>query len=256
MILFPAIDIQDGKCVRLRRGDFREATIFGDDPVARARLWQEEGAQALHVVDLDGARMGRMVNLPIVEEIAEAVSIPVQYGGGVRTSETLKVISGGPVDRVVIGTGAVINEDFLSEAVTTLGDKLVISVDAERGMVTTHGWQQRSSVSAIKFTKHLQEWGVRHILYTDIDRDGMMMGPNLPATKELAESVDVDIIASGGISSLDDLSALKGLGLPNVSSVIVGRALYEGTFTIAEAREILDNDNRTGSPGELRRARR
>lgn len=240
MILFPAIDIQDGKCVRLRRGDFNEATIFGDDPVARARLWQDEGAQALHVVDLDGAREGRLVNLAVIEEIAETVTIPVQYGGGIRDSKTLQVIASGPVDRVVIGTGAVVNEDFLKEAVAALGDKLVISVDAERGMVTTHGWQQRSSVSAIKFTTYLQEQGVRHILYTDIARDGMMMGPNLEATSELAETVDIDIIASGGISSLEDLRALKSLGIENISSVIVGRALYEGTFTIAEARAILD----------------
>jgi phosphoribosylformimino-5-aminoimidazole carboxamide ribotide isomerase len=240
MILFPAIDIQDGKCVRLRRGDFEEATIFGDDPVARARLWQDEGAQALHVVDLDGAREGKLVNLAIIEEIAETISIPVQYGGGIRTSETLRVIAGGPVERVVIGTGAVVDEAFLKEAVAALGSKLVISVDAERGLVTTHGWQERSSVSAVKFASFLQEQGVRHVLYTDIDRDGMMMGPNLKSTGELAESVDIDIIASGGISSLEDLKALKGLGLENISSVIVGRALYEGTFTINEARAILD----------------
>lgn len=240
MILFPAIDIQGGKCVRLRRGDFREATVFGDDPVARARLWQEEGAQVLHVVDLDGAREGRLVNLAIIEEIAGNVTIPVQFGGGIRDSETLRDIAGGPVDRVVIGTGAVINEDFLQEAVAVLEERLVISVDADQGMVTSHGWQQRSSVPAIRFTKHLQEQGVRRVLYTDIARDGMMMGPNLRATRELAESVDIDIIASGGISSLDDLRALKDMGLPNVSSVIVGRALYEGTFTIAEARAILD----------------
>lgn len=240
MILFPAIDIQGGKCVRLRRGDFREATIFGDDPVAHARLWENEGAQALHVVDLDGAREGRLVNLPIVEEIAEKTSIPVQYGGGIRTSETLRVIAGGPVDRVVIGTGAVIDEGFLREAVAALGSKLVISVDAERGLVTTHGWQERSTVSAVKFAGYLKQEGIRHILYTDIDRDGMMMGTNLVAIRELAEAVDIDIIASGGISSLDDLRALKDMGLPNVSSAIVGRALYEGTFTISEARAILD----------------
>jgi phosphoribosylformimino-5-aminoimidazole carboxamide ribotide isomerase len=240
MILLPAIDIQDGKCVRLRRGDFKEATIFGDDPVARAKLWQDEGAQALHVVDLDGAREGKLVNLAVIEEIAETVSIPVEYGGGIRTSETLRVIAGGPVDRVVIGTGAVVDKAFLKEAVAALGSKLVISVDAERGLVTTHGWQERSSVSAVKFGSYLQEQGVGHILYTDIDRDGMMMGMNLKATRELAETVDIDIIASGGISSLDDLRALKDMDVANISSVIVGRALYEGTFTIAEARAILD----------------
>jgi phosphoribosylformimino-5-aminoimidazole carboxamide ribotide isomerase len=240
MILYPAIDIQGGKCVRLRRGDFDEATVFGDDPVARARVWEEEGAQALHVVDLDGAREGRLVNLTIVEEIAENVSIPVQYGGGIRSADTLKVIAGGPVTRVVVGTGAVVDEDFLKLAVATLGDQLVISVDAERGMVTTHGWQERSSVSAPRFAQHLHEHGVHHVLYTDIDRDGMMMGMNLPATREMAEAADIDVIASGGISSIEDVKALKDLAVRNISGVIVGRALYEGRFNIAEARAILD----------------
>ncbi|MHB0915719.1 MAG: 1-(5-phosphoribosyl)-5-[(5-phosphoribosylamino)methylideneamino]imidazole-4-carboxamide isomerase [Thermoleophilia bacterium] len=240
MILFPAIDIQGGKCVRLLRGDFSAATVFGNDPVFRAELWQEEGAQALHVVDLDGAREGKLVNLAIIEEIADKLTIPVQYGGGIRNAETLNLIASGPVSRVVIGTGAVTDEDFLNQAVAALGDRLVISVDADRGMVATHGWQQRSSVTAVKFTTHLQEQGVRHVLYTDIARDGMMMGPNLESTRQLAETVDIDIIASGGISSLEDLRALKSLGVPNISSVIVGRALYEGIFTIAEARALLD----------------
>jgi phosphoribosylformimino-5-aminoimidazole carboxamide ribotide isomerase len=240
MILYPAIDIQGGKCVRLRRGDFTEATVFGDDPVARARFWEEEGAQALHVVDLDGAREGRLVNLTIVEEIAEKVSIPVQYGGGIRSAETLKVIAGGPVTRVVVGTGAVVDEKFLELSVATLGDQLVISVDAERGMVTTHGWQQRSAVSAPRFAQHLHEHGVRHVLYTDIDRDGMLMGMNMPATREIAEAADIDVIASGGISSIEDIKALKDLAVRNISGVIVGRALYEGRFTVAEARAILN----------------
>lgn len=240
MILFPAIDIQGGKCVRLLRGDFSEATVFGNDPVFRAELWQEEGAQALHVVDLDGAREGKLVNLAIIEEIADKLKIPVQYGGGIRNEETLNLIASGPVSRVVIGTAVVTDEDFLKKAVATLGDRLVISVDADRGMVATHGWQQRSSVTAVKFTTHLQELGVRHVLYTDIARDGMMMGPNLESTRELAETVEIDIIASGGISSLEDLRALKALGVANISSVIVGRALYEGIFTIAEARALLD----------------
>ena len=240
MILYPAIDIQDGQCVRLKRGDFAEATVFSTDPVARAKMWQEEGAEALHVVDLDGARLGRLVNLALIEEIAETLSIPVEFGGGIRTLDDLKLIHEGPVHRVVLGTSAVHDQQLLLEAVRLMGDRLVISVDAERGMVTTHGWQEKSSVSAIRFSSYLQSEGVRHILYTDIDRDGMMMGMNLETTRELAEAVDIDIIASGGISSLDDLVRLKKLVLPNISSVIVGRALYEGCFSITEARAILD----------------
>lgn len=240
MILYPAIDIQDGQCVRLKRGDFAEATVFSTDPVARAKMWEEEGAEALHVVDLDGARLGKLVNLALIEEIAETLTIPVEFGGGIRTLEDLKMIHEGPVHRVVLGTSAVHDQELLLEAVKLMGDRLVISVDADRGMVTTHGWQEKSSVSAINFASYLQGEGVRHILYTDIDRDGMMMGPNLETTSELAEAVAIDIIASGGISSLDDLRRLKELGLPNISSVIVGRALYDGCFTVAEARAILD----------------
>ncbi|MFA6001987.1 MAG: 1-(5-phosphoribosyl)-5-[(5-phosphoribosylamino)methylideneamino]imidazole-4-carboxamide isomerase [Thermoleophilia bacterium] len=240
MILFPAIDIQNGQCVRLRRGDFQDATVFSTDPVARAKQFEDEGAQALHVVDLDGARLGKMVNLSIVEEIAETVSIPVEYGGGIRTREDLVKIQEGPINRVVLGTSAVTDQALLLEAVSILGDKLVISVDAERGLVTTHGWQEKSSVSAVRFAGFLQGEGVHHILYTDIDRDGMMMGMNLDAVSELAKSVDIDIIASGGISDIIDLVHLKKLGLRNISSVIVGRALYEGKFTVSEARAILD----------------
>ena len=240
MIIFPAIDIQNGQCVRLRRGDFAEATVFSTDPVARAKMFQDEGAQALHVVDLDGARLGKMVNLALIEEIAETISSPVEFGGGVRSLEDLQLIHDGPISRVILGTSAVTDQPLLMKAVKLMGEQLVISVDADRGMVTTHGWQEKSSVSAVRFASYLQNEGVRHILYTDIDRDGMMMGMNLDAVRELAESVDIDIIASGGISSLDDLKRLKALGVPNISSVIVGRALYEGTFTIAEARAILD----------------
>ncbi len=240
MILYPAIDIQGGECVRLRRGDFADATVFSTDPVARAREWEEAGAQALHVVDLDGAREGEPVNLETVEEIAARVSIPVQFGGGIRTVETLERISRGPIARAIIGTGAVIDQGFLMQAVRTLKGRLIVSVDADRGMVTTHGWQEQTMVSAIRFAGFLQSQGVKHILYTDIARDGMMMGMNLDAVDELAAAVDIDIIASGGISSLDDLRRLKALERENISGVIVGRALYEGSFTVAEARQVLE----------------
>lgn len=239
MILYPAIDIQNGECVRLRRGDFNEATVFSRDPVARAELFEKEGAEALHVVDLDGAREGRLVNFPIIEEIAETISIPVECGGGIRTIDDLKMINDGAVSRVVIGTGAVVDEYFLREAVKVMDGKLMVSIDADNGMVTTHGWQRRSAVSAVSFARNLSKEGVTHIMYTDIDRDGMMTGMNLRAVQELAEAVELDIVASGGISSLEDLAALRQLDLPHISGVIVGRALYEGRFTIAQAKEVL-----------------
>lgn len=240
MILYPAIDIQGGECVRLRRGDFSDATVFSSDPLARAREWQEAGAEALHIVDLDGAREGMPVNRDIIEEIARTVSIPVQYGGGIRNIEAVEQLVEGPVDRIIIGTGAVTDQAFLLKVVELLRERLVISVDADRGMVSTHGWQEKSQLSSVRFATYLQQEGVVNLLYTDIARDGMMMGMNLDAVRELAEGVDINVIASGGISNLDDLRRLKELGQDNITGVIVGRALYEGTFTIAEAREIID----------------
>lgn len=240
MILYPAIDIQGGECVRLRRGDFADATVFSTDPVARASEWEEAGAQALHVVDLDGAREGRPINLEIVEKIAEKVSIPVQYGGGIRDAGTLNLLEQGPIAKTIIGTSALTDQAFLMEAVRLLGGRLIVSVDADRGVVTTHGWQERTMVSAVRFANFLQREGVENILYTDIQRDGMMMGMNLEAVLELAREVQINILASGGISKLDDLRRLKELNQDNITGVIVGRALYEGAFTVAEARELLD----------------
>lgn len=239
MILYPAIDIQGGECVRLKRGDFAEVTVFSTDPVARAKMWEQEGAEALHLVDLDGAREGRLVNLALVEEIAETVSIPVQYGGGIRRIEDLNMLASGGISRVIIGTAAVTDQEFLSQAVKLLRNRLVVSIDAERGWVATHGWQERSTVGAVKFAGFLKQEGIEHVLYTDIDRDGMLMGMNLVAIEELADEVEIDIIASGGISSLDDLVRLKALNQPNLSGVIVGRALYEGRFTINQAKKVL-----------------
>lgn len=239
MILYPAIDIQGGECVRLKRGDFAEVTVFSTDPVARAKMWEQEGAEALHVVDLDGAREGRLVNLALVEDIAETVSIPVQYGGGIRRIEDLNMLASGGISRVIIGTAAVTDQEFLAQAVKLLKNRLVVSIDAERGWVATHGWQERSTVGAVKFAGFLKQEGIEHVLYTDIDRDGMLMGMNLVAIEELADEVEIDIIASGGISSLDDLVRLEALNQPNLSGVIVGRALYEGRFTINQAKKVL-----------------
>jgi len=239
--LIPAIDIQGGKCVRLRRGDFADETVFGDDPVAMAERWAREGARYLHVVDLDGAREGVPRNFALVSAIAEAVSIPVETGGGIRTDATLRLLAGSRVAKAVLGTSAVEDEAFLERALAVLGPaRVVVAVDAENGYVKTKGWQERSDTRALDLAQRLQGVGVREILYTDISRDGMMLSVNLEGIRELAESCELEIIASGGVTSLDDLRSLKQLEFLGVTGVIAGRALYEERFTVAEALAVLD----------------
>jgi phosphoribosylformimino-5-aminoimidazole carboxamide ribotide isomerase len=238
MIVFPAVDIQAGKAVRLRRGDFDDVTVFSDDPVELALYWQDQGAEALHVIDLDAARTGELTNFPIVVSIAKALDIPVQYGGGVRDQKALALMAGIGVHWVVMGTAAVTALDLLDDAVNWLGDRLVVGLDCTDGMCATHGWQQRSQMSAIRFVKVLAEHGVTRVVYTDTARDGMLGGPNLPGLADLAEVSPLEIILSGGIGLLDDLRRLKKLDADNVVGVIVGRALYEKSFTLAEARAV------------------
>jgi phosphoribosylformimino-5-aminoimidazole carboxamide ribotide isomerase len=229
MIVFPAVDIQDGKAVRLRRGDFEDVTVFSDDPVELARYWQDQGAEALHVIDLDAARTGELANFPIVVNITKALDIPVQYGGGIRDQKALALMA---------GTAAVTALDLLDDAVNWLGDRLVVGLDCTDGMCATHGWQQRSQMSAIRFVKVLAEHGVKRVVYTDTARDGMLGGPNLPGLADLAEVSPLEIILSGGIALLDDLRRLKKLNAGNVVGVIVGRALYEKSFTLADAQAV------------------
>ena len=235
MIVFPAVDIQAGKAVRLRRGDFEDVTVFNDDPVELARYWQDQGAEALHVIDLDAARTGDLTNFAIVESIVKALDIPVQYGGGIRTPKSLAFMAGIGVHWVVMGTAAVTALDLLDDAVNWLGDRLIVGLDCTDGMVATHGWQQRSQMSAIRFVKVLAEHGVQRVVYTDTARDGMLGGPNLPGLADLAEVSQLEIILSGGIGLLDDLRRLKKLNADKVVGVIVGRALYEKSFTLADA---------------------
>ena len=238
MIVFPAVDIQDGKAVRLRRGDFGDATVFGNDPVELARRWQADGAEALHVVDLDAARTGEMSNVDIVGRIVKAIDIPVQYGGGVRSAKSLAYIAGIGVHWVVMGTAAMTAADLLDSALAWLGDRLVVGMDCSGGMVATHGWQRRSQMSATRFLKILEEKGVKRVVYTDVARDGMLRGPDLKGLEELAASTSLELIMSGGVTWLDDLRLLAKLPAPNVVGVIVGRALYEGSFTVAEAQAV------------------
>jgi len=239
VILYPAIDIQGGKAVRLRRGDFEQVTVFAEDPVRLAVQWQEQGAEALHVVDLDAARTGELVGFETVAAIVEAVRIPVQYGGGIRTQDSLHLVAGTKVRWAVLGTAAVTGGDLLDTAIQVLGDRLVVGVDCDEGMVATHGWQQRSQMSAQHFLHYLEERGVQRVVYTDVVRDGMLGGPNLEQLEELAAAVKLTMVLSGGVAGLDDLRRLCRLSAPNVDGVIVGRALYEKTFTLAEAMAVL-----------------
>jgi phosphoribosylformimino-5-aminoimidazole carboxamide ribotide isomerase len=235
MIVFPAISIQGGKAVRLRRGDFDDVTVFSDDPVTLARQWQEEGAEALHVVDLDAARTGELTNFEIVERIIRTVDVPVQYGGGIRSAKSLALVAGIGVHWVVMGTAAVTALDLLDDAVNWLGQRLVVGLDCTDGMCTTHGWQERSQMSAIKFSKLIEEHGVSRVVYTDTARDGMLGGPNLIGLNDLAEATTMEIVVSGGVALLDDLRRVKRLDAPGIVGVIVGRALYEKAFTFADA---------------------
>jgi phosphoribosylformimino-5-aminoimidazole carboxamide ribotide isomerase len=235
MIVFPAIDIQDGKAVRLRRGDFDDVTVFSDDPVALARHWQHEGAEALHVVDLDAARTGELVNVDLLEQIVKAVDLPVQYGGGIRSDKNLALVAGLGVRWVVMGTAAITALELLDDAVNWLGDRLVVGMDCADGMVSTHGWQQRTQMTAVRFVRILEQHGIKRVVYTDTARDGMLGGPNLVGLRDLAEMTSLELVCSGGVALLDDLRRLARLGAPNVVGVIVGRALYEHAFTLADA---------------------
>ncbi len=252
MRLIPAIDIQGGRCVRLRRGDFADVTIFGDDPVAMAVRWVREGARFLHVVDLDGAREGAPRNFPVIRALAEAVPVPVEIGGGIRSEAELELIAGSRVAKAVLGTSAVEDGAFLGRALAVLGPgRVVVAVDAEGGFAKTKGWQTRSDVRVLELARRLEAAGVVEILYTDISRDGMMQSVNLEGVCELAESSGLEIIASGGVTGLDDLRALKQLEPLGVTGVIVGRALYEEQFTIAQALAVLDAvpEQGSGQPG-------
>jgi phosphoribosylformimino-5-aminoimidazole carboxamide ribotide isomerase len=235
MIVFPAVDIQGGKAVRLRRGDFADVTVFGDDPLALACHWQDQGAEALHVIDLDAARTGELVNFDVVERIVKSLDIPVQYGGGIRSAKNLALVAGIGVHWVVMGTAAVTALDLLDDSVNWLGERLVVGLDCTDGMVATHGWQKRTQMSAIHFSRILAEHGVKRVVYTDTACDGMLGGPNLIGLRDLAEATSLEIVLSGGIALLDDLRRLKKLDLPDVVGVILGRSLYEKAFTLADA---------------------
>lgn len=232
MIIYPAIDIKDGKCVRLTQGSFSDVTVYGEDPILMAKKWEEKGAEFIHLVDLDGALAGSGINRKIIIEIAKTVSVPVQTGGGIRTLDDIRELVEGGVSRVILGTAAVKNPALVDEALSLYGDKVAVGIDAKDGLVAISGWEEVSSFSAIDFAQQMSDKGVRTIIYTDIATDGMLTGPNVSAMKQMAESVSADIIASGGVGSLTDILSL----LPaKVSGVIVGKALYAEKVELSDA---------------------
>jgi phosphoribosylformimino-5-aminoimidazole carboxamide ribotide isomerase len=238
--LYPAIDLQGGKAVRLRQGDFAQTTVFSDDPVDQAKRFAAEGAASLHVVDLDGARAGEPVHAALVASIAAAFPGTVHLGGGLRSRAAIETALATGVDRVVVGTAVVDDADLLAWAIDRLGDGLVVALDARQGKVATHGWTQITDRDAVQVATGLVTMGVRRLAYTDIGRDGTLGGPNIAAMKRLSEAAPpLRLIASGGISSLDDLARLRDLDVANMDGIIVGRALYEGRFTVSEALDVL-----------------
>ena len=234
MRIYPAIDIKDGKCVRLLRGSFDDVTVYGDDPAEMAKRWESEGGEYIHVVDLDGAVKGHGVNAEAIRRICESVSVPVQTGGGIRTMEDIEAKLSCGISRVIIGTKAVSDPEFIKNAVAKYGDKIAVGIDAKDGKVAIEGWEKTTEFGAVEFAKKMAELGVKTIIYTDIATDGTLAGPNVEAMKEMASNIDVDVIASGGIGNMDHIMSLAGTG---VEGVIVGRAFYTGGVELAAAVE-------------------
>lgn len=233
MQLYPAIDMKNGQCVRLRQGAFKDITIYSDAPEKVAAHWQEKGASFLHLVDLDGALAGYSVNEEVIRRIADTVSIPIEIGGGIRSKEAVERMLDLGVRRVIIGTKAAEHPEFLRDMVRTFGEEAIVAgVDAKDGMVAVEGWEKVSSLTASDLCLTMKEYGVRHIVYTDISRDGMLSGPNVEATRQLTEETGLDIIASGGVSCMEDLKCLHEAG---IRGAIIGKALYENRIDLAEA---------------------
>jgi phosphoribosylformimino-5-aminoimidazole carboxamide ribotide isomerase len=237
MHLLPAIDLLDGKAVRLARGDYSAVTVYNDDPIEQARRFAAEGARWLHVVDLDGARTGVPANYATVEAIIAATGLEVEVGGGVRSLETLERLASAGASRVVIGTRLVTDPDFAREAVARFGALVCAGVDARAGQVAIEGWRETGGITADALARQLSAWGIRHLVYTDIARDGMQTGIDAATYAEMARAAGFAITASGGVSTLDDLRALAALGDEVVEGAIAGRAIYEGSFTVSEALE-------------------
>lgn len=231
MIIFPAIDIKDNKCVRLLQGDFNKVNIYGDDPSEMAKKWEEKGAKFIHIVSLNGARGEGNINDYSIKKILQSINIPIQIGGGVRDEKRIEDLLAMGVNRVIIGSMAVKNKELLKNLVKKYKEKIVVSIDAKNGKVAIEGWEEVSSLDSINLCKELEEIGVKTIVYTDISKDGMMIGPNFHIYEKLSKETNLNIIASGGVTTLEDV---KKLNLMNLYGAIIGKSLYENKIELKE----------------------
>ncbi|OGB04036.1 MAG: 1-(5-phosphoribosyl)-5-[(5-phosphoribosylamino)methylideneamino]imidazole-4-carboxamide isomerase [Burkholderiales bacterium RIFCSPLOWO2_12_FULL_64_99] len=245
MLLIPAIDLKDGKCVRLKQGDMNDSTTFGEDPAAMARRWLDAGARRLHLVDLNGAFAGQPVNQAAIKAILKEVGeeIPVQLGGGIRDLDTIERYLDGGLSYVIIGTAAVKNPGFLRDACTAFGGHIIVGLDAKDGKVATDGWSKLSGHEVVDLAKKFEDYGVEGVIYTDIGRDGMLSGVNIDATVKLAQALSVPVIASGGLSNLQDIERLCAVESEGVAGVICGRAIYTGDLDFAAGQKRADELN-------------
>ncbi len=239
MMLYPAIDLKDGQCVRLKRGLMEEATVYNDSPEAQAKAFADAGCPWLHVVDLNGAFDGKSTNELAVRAIRKSVTMQMQLGGGIRSMEAIEAWLDAGVNRVILGTVALRNPQLVKDAAKQFAGKIAVGIDAKSGMVAVEGWAEVSDMRAVELARQFEDAGVAAIIYTDIARDGMMGGPNLEETAALAQAVSIPVIVSGGIASLDDIRAVKARASSGISGVIVGRALYEGAFSARDALQAL-----------------
>lgn len=241
MLLIPAIDLKDGKCVRLRQGRMEDSTVFSDDPVATAKRWVEAGARRLHLVDLNGAFAGQPVNAQVIRGIVESFpELPVQVGGGIRDGETVEAYLDAGVQFVIIGTQAVQDPHFVSDMCLEYPGHIIVGLDAKDGRVAVSGWSKLSKHNVIDLAQTFEKYGVESIVYTDISRDGMMQGVNVEATVRLAKAIGIPVIASGGVSTLDDVRALCAVEQEGITGAIIGRALYDGAIDLTAAQQIAD----------------
>lgn len=242
MLVIPAIDLKDGKCVRLRQGRMEDETVFSDDPVAMATRWVEAGARRLHLVDLNGAFEGKPVNADVIRAIAEAhPELPIQVGGGIRDEDTIQTYLDAGVQYVILGTKAVNAPHFVSDVCAEFMGHIIVGLDAKDGKVAIDGWSKLSGHDVIDLAQHFQDDGVEAIVYTDIGRDGMMTGVNIEATVKLAQSISIPVIASGGVTNIDDIKRLCEVEGEGIMGAITGRAIYEGTLDFAEAQQLADS---------------
>ena len=243
MILIPAIDLKEGHCVRLRQGNMDDSTVFSDDPVAMAAKWQAQGCSRLHLVDLDGAFEGEPVNADVVEEICTAFpDLPIQIGGGIRNIETVESYLEAGVSFVILGTMAVKQPEFITLLCAEFPGKIIVGIDAKDGMVAVQGWAEGSDHTAQELALQFEDEGVSAIVYTDINRDGMMQGVNVEATRQLAKSINVPVIASGGVTDMDCIVELNAVKSSGIEGVIIGRALYERTISLPDAQAYIDQN--------------